>query len=235
MLDHLPTRIVSGILTASMTLSLLTGISGPGAAAVIEAAQQAKTRNQADVETAASKTDLEGAEIPMPLVLDKTSIGFTQGYEETEVTAYMTDIQYLGLLSIEEYAAFFPASLNLERVEYLSRDQRKYMATLDEPRRLSLRAQAEAKLKLKEQFVWEAMFGEEDYSDELSFEPVSWTIYDASETTAPMISCRVKVTWTGEKPTQAPSAGVLSDADLAQQLLNGANTEDTTGSKSIYD
>ena len=167
MLDHLPTRIVSGILTASMTLSLLTGISGPGAAAMIEAAQQAKTRNQADVETAASKTDLEGAEIPMPLVLDKTSIGFTQGYEETEVTAYMTDIQYLGLLSIEEYAAFFPASLNLERVEYLSRDQRKYMATLDEPRRLSLRAQAEAKLKLKEQFVWEAMFGEEDYSDDL--------------------------------------------------------------------
>ena len=77
MLDHLPTRIVSGILTASMTLSLLTGISGPGAAAMIEAAQQAKTRNQADVETAASKTDLEGAEIPMPLVLDKTSIGFT--------------------------------------------------------------------------------------------------------------------------------------------------------------
>ena len=54
----------------------------------------------------------------MPLQLDKSSIGFSaQSAEGVEVTAYMTGLQYLGLLSLDEYASFFPIGLDLERAE----------------------------------------------------------------------------------------------------------------------
>jgi len=67
----------------------------------------------------------------MPLTLDKDYIGFGQGIEENEVTAYMTDIQYLGL-DLNEYAAFFPISLDLSKAEYLTEEQREYIDSLSE-------------------------------------------------------------------------------------------------------
>ena len=113
-------RIISGILTASMSLSLFTGFSS---ARAVSAEHVGKDGGQKGIEQAASKWNSEGAGIAMPLMLDKDYIGFGQGIEENEVTAYMTDIQYLGL-DLDEYAAFFPASLDLNKAEYLTWQQR---------------------------------------------------------------------------------------------------------------
>ena len=172
----------------------------------------------------------------MPMALDQSFLVFAEGSDTAEVTAYMTDLQYLGLLTWEEYAAFIPASVSLDRVEYLTHDQRQYIAGLTESQRLSLRAQAEAKLQLEDQFIWDAVLGDIDDSEKLAFAPKSWTIYDATETSAPMMACTVEVSWTGERPVnrvEAPTAG-LSDSDLAALLSQTGETAES-GSKSIYD
>ena len=234
-------RLVSGILSASMVLSLFTGFSGAGAVETEPTARAVGvTRSglQRDAQVVMSKENLGAAQIAMPMVIDKTSIGFTGDAGEQEVVAYMTDIQYLGLFTdIREYAAFFPASMDLSKATYLTRDQRQAIAAVSEGERLSIRAQAEAKLDLRNQFIWESTVDGEEPSQDLSFEPLEWTIYDATESSAPMIACRVKVSWTGEKPVNYVQAPTIqpADSDLAQ-LLGGTDGEmASSGSKSIYD
>lgn len=255
MLDRLPARIVSGILTASMTLSLFTGLVPTAQAEDLAAAvAQTKDRGQSSVDTVASKYDLGSADIAMPLTLDPSAVVFSEGEDTIEVTAYMTDIQYLGL-TLDQYAAFIPTSVDLDRVTYLTHEQREYIKGLSESQRLSKRPSAEAALKLKQQFVWEAAMEDEDYSDSLSIEPVSWTIYEGTRDRAPMISCRAKLTWTGERPkVTIPAATTLNNngqiADLTDEQIaalfgeNAGSTTDTAlsgpsaeevGTKSIAD
>ena len=233
-------RLVSGFLTASMALSLITttGISASASEDEARAAMplsRTALSNRADSRPILSK-EPGGGSIPMPMALDQSFLVFAEGSDTAEVTAYMTDLQYLGLLTWEEYAAFIPASVSLDRVEYLTHDQRQYIAGLTESQRLSLRAQAEAKLQLEDQFIWDAVLGDIDDSEKLAFAPKSWTIYDATETSAPMMACTVEVSWTGERPVnrvEAPTAG-LSDSDLAALLSQTGETAES-GSKSIYD
>lgn len=129
-------------------------------------------------------------EIPMPLTLDKNYIGFTAGSDEVEVVAMMDDIQYLGVLDADEYASFFPVWLDLSKAEYLTGDQRDYIGQMDEATRSSYRASAMSKLQLKEQFVWSAEYEDTDYSDSLSFEPLKWSVYEATETEPPRSPAR---------------------------------------------
>lgn len=187
-----------------MVLSMFTGFSGAGATEVearTAVNQVKRVRDEQSLDAARiAPSKLDGtAGISMPLSLSTTAMGFYEGLEEQEVTAYMTDLWYLGLLTADEYAAFFPVSLDLDRVDYISHQFKNYIGQIKEADRLALRAQAEAKLDLKEQFIWSAAVGEEDHSDDLSFEPVSWTIYEATQNSAPMIVCTAKVKWTGEK------------------------------------
>ena len=229
-------RIISGILTASMVLSMFTGFGGAAAteaearSAVNHVKQVRDVQNLSATPVAASKLDA-AAGIPMPLSLSTGAMGFYEGMEEQEVTAYMTDLWYLGLLTVDEYAAFFPVTLDLDRVDYISHQFKNYIGQLKEADRLALRAKAEAKLDLKEQFIWDAVIGEEDHSEDLSFEPVEWSIYEATQTSAPMIACKVKVKWTGEKPvnTEPAANGGLQD------MLNGAADGSQAGTKNIAD
>ena len=166
----------------------------------------------------------------MPLVFDRPSIGFNEDLGEVELTAYMTDIQYLGVLSsVDEYASFFPASLNMDNVSYLSYQVRQYIAGLTEEKRMQYRTAAEAKLNLKEQFIWEAALNGNDYSDKIEIIPQGWTIYEATETTAPMIACRVKVKWVGEKPVK------YEDASNDFSSLIGDGSTSGAGTKSVLD
>ncbi|MBP3520316.1 MAG: hypothetical protein J6J87_03105, partial [Oscillospiraceae bacterium] len=170
----------------------------------------------------------------MPLVLDKNQLGFYAGQLEYEVTAYMTDLQYLGGedgLTFEEYASFFPAWVDLDKVEYLTYQQKQALKQITEEQRLAHRAAAEAKLDLQEQFVWEAAMDGEDYSDQITFEPKSWIIYDATQDSAPMLACTAVIRWSGK----VPSVTVEADSGDLNQLLDQTNQsgEENTGTKSI--
>ncbi len=237
-------RIISGILAASMILSLFTGFGGSVVAA--EASQPGE-EDKRGAGKAVSQWGKGDGQIAMPLMLDQSMIGFTGENDTTEVTAYMTDIWYLNtndnlVISLEEYAAFFPASLDLEEVSYLSRDMRKALestlAAMDEEKRLSLRAGAEVKLDMKNQFIWEAALEGSDYSDKLEIEPVRWTIYEASRNNAPMIACEAEVRWIGEQPaprTSTSNGAFSGDATgITDQLINNGNAaENNPGSKDI--
>ena len=138
--QNLVRRLVSGVLTASMAASLVTttGISASASeneARVALPLSRSALSNRTESRPILSK---EGgnASIPMPMALDQSFLMFAEDNDTAEVTAYMTDIQYLGVLTLEEYAAFIPASVNLDRVEYLTRDQRQYIAGLTETERL---------------------------------------------------------------------------------------------------
>ena len=169
-----------------MILSLFTGFGG-AANAIQNAPAQNLMRdvNQRDAEIAASKENWEGAEVAMPLVLNQSMIGFSGENTEVEVQAVMTDVWYLGVLTIEEYASLFPAGVDLSRAEYLSRDVREYIAGISEEERLTYRSQAEAKLNMEQQFVWEAAMDDQDYSDKLAIEGKRRALYEATETMAP--------------------------------------------------
>ena len=190
-------RAVSGLLTASMVMSLLTsaGITASAESETMTAIHALRQDAVALRETFRLETKDGNSEIPMPLVLDKSTIGFTAEADCVEVTAYMTDIQYLGLLTIQEYAAFIPASVDMDKVTYLDRDGKDFVAAMTEEERLQLRAEAEAKLQLEEQFIWEAFWNEVDYSDKLEITPTSWHIREADEENAPMIACTVEIRW----------------------------------------
>ena len=128
-------RLVSGLLTASMALSLVssTGISASAAETETKTASQATHRAAVAARTfAARASKYGGGEVSMPLVLDKSSIGFTADSDHVEVTAYMTDIQYLALLNLDEYASFIPATVDLDKVTYLDHESREYIAGLSE-------------------------------------------------------------------------------------------------------
>lgn len=197
--QNLVRRLVSGFLTASMALSLVTttGLSATGPEDGARAATPLSRTSLSNRDTAEQilSKDTAAGSIPMPMALDKSFLVFAEDSGTDEVTAYMTNILYLGVLTLEEYAAFFPVGVNLDRVEYLTRDQRRYISSIPEEQRLSLRAQAEAKLDLKEQFIWSAVMGDTDDSKKLAFEPKSWTVYDATETSAPMIACTAEISW----------------------------------------
>lgn len=71
-------RAVSGLLSASMVLSLFTGFTGASAAEAAQTLAVNQSRiaaRQNNVSTAASKDYREGAEIAMPLVLDQSGFG----------------------------------------------------------------------------------------------------------------------------------------------------------------
>ena len=172
--------------------------------------------------------------VSMPLVLDKSSIGFMADSEPVEVTAYMTDIKYLGM-TLEEYASFIPVTVDMDYVDYLDREQREYVASMTEERRISYRAQAEAKLQLKKQFIWEAAINDQDFSNKLEITPITWTIYEATQDQAPMLACTALVEWIGPAPapvattnTQDPTQQI--DSDLLNRPLNqGGTTTDIAG------
>ena len=226
-------RLVSGLLTASMALSMLTSVVNTSAAETTEPQLTAPTSRSAlkrSVSTAlTSKRQQEGS-IDMPLVLSSPSIGFSEELgDEMELTAFMTDIQYLGVLSVDEYASFFPASLNMDNVSYLTYWVRQNIAERTEKERMQYRTAAEAKLNLKEQFIWEAALNGIDYSDKIEIIPQGWTIYEATETTAPMIACRVKVKWVGEKPVK------YEDASNDLSSLIGDSSTSGAGTRSVLD
>ena len=99
-------RLVSGILSASMVLSLFTGFSGADAAETEAAARAVGvTRSglQRDAQVVMSKENLGAAQIAMPMVIDKTSIGFTgEAGEHLQIDIvtlchlYRTVMEYLG-------------------------------------------------------------------------------------------------------------------------------------------
>ena len=229
-------RAVSGLLTASMVMSLLTsaGITASAESETMTAIHALRQDAVALRETFRLETKDGNSEIPMPLVLDKSTIGFTAEADCVEVTAYMTDIQYLGLLTIQEYAAFIPASVDMDKVTYLDRDGKDFVAAMTEEERLQLRAEAEAKLQLEEQFIWEAFWNEVDYSDKLEITPTSWHIREADEENAPMIACTVEIRWIGEKKVNYVYDTSGSSNDLSSLLGDGNSTVEA-GSKSIYD
>ena len=150
MLDkqNLIRRIVSGLLTASMVLPMAPTV-GAASGTEAEAAQsrvaampsRAELVSRQSSQRIALKESGNGS-VAMPITLDKSFVGFTADSDKVEVTATMTDIQYLGVLTLEEYAAFIPASVNVERVTYLNHSQRQYIDRIPESQRLSLRAQA---------------------------------------------------------------------------------------------
>ena len=209
------TKIIAGTLAASMMLSTLTA----SAVALPTTEGGGKTlwktvsdaRAQELTPKATPDPENPGGEIPMPLSLDKDFIGFTEDSGVVEVTATMTDLQYLGVLTLEEYASFFPIGLDLDRVEYLTRSQRQYIASMGEEMRIAYRAQAEAKLKVKEQFHWIAVYNGVDYSDKVSFEPVKWVIHEATQDMAPSMECTVEISWIGEKPVSYGSDSSLDN------------------------
>ena len=170
----------------------------------------------------------------MPLVLDKSSIGFTADSDMVEVTAYMTDIQYLSLLTLDEYAAFIPVTVDLDKVTYLDHESREYIASISEEKRMELRAQAVNKLRLEEQFIWEAFWNETDYSDKLEITPVDWFIVDAKDESAPMIGCKAEIRWTGEKKVNYVQDTALTGNDFSSLIGDGNSTAEA-GTKSVYD
>ena len=210
---RLGTRIVSGLLTASMILSMLVT---PVAAAT---GSDAPAQNPDGVYDLTPDTDLttpdtdsageeERPEYSTPLVLDKNSIGFTEDMLELRVTATSTDVRYLSALdSLEEFASFFPSTLDLDNCAYLTSDLRQAINSMSETERRSHRGQALAKLKVQEQFIWNTVYNGFDYKDYLNIEPLSWGVRDATEDSAPSILCTVLISWVG--PTKA-TAQVIS-------------------------
>lgn len=230
-------RLVTGFLAASMALSLLPF---GGATATTTSSKTAESGSRPVQELGSdailASKDMGSGEIAMPLVLDKSQLGFYDGQLEQEVTAYMTDLQYLGGgdgLTFEEYASFFPAWVDLDKVDYLTYQQKQALKNIPEEKRLAHRAAAEAKLDLQEQFVWEAAMDGEDYSDQITFEPKSWIIYEATQDSAPMLACTAVIRWSGKVPT----VSVAADSNEINQLLDQANQSsgENTGTKSIAD
>ena len=227
-------RLVTGFLAASMALSLFPFGSVTATTTSLKTAESG-SRPAQDIGSDAvlASKDMVNGEIAMPLVLSNNQLGFSEGMLEHEVTAYMTDLQYLGgenRLTFEEYASFFPASVDLDRVEYLSYQQKQGLKEMSEEERLSYRAAAEAKLNMQEWFIWEAVMDGKDYSDQITFETKSWTIYDATQDSAPMLACTVLLRWSGKIPTISAAA----NGNELDQLLNQGNGEDA-GTKSITD
>ena len=217
-------RLVSGLLAAVMALSILPSGGATATASIpktaISASRPAQDLGAEDI--LASKQDGNDGGIPMPLQLSQTQLGFTEGLLENRVTAYMTDLQYLDVLTFEEYASFFPAWVDLDKVEYLTYQQKQSIQSMKESERLAYRASAEAKIDIQTQFIWEATMDGEDYSDKIAFEPESWFIYEATEDQAPMLVCTAKIRWIGEVPIVTTSASSSGDSEM-DQLLNQIN------------
>ena len=227
-------RLVTGFLAASMALSLFPFGSVTATTTSLKTAESgSRPAQELGSDAVLASKDMVNGEIAMPLVLSNNQLGFSEGMLEHEVTAYMTDLQYLGgenRLTFEEYASFFPASVDLDRVEYLSYQQKQGLKEMSEEERLSYRAAAEAKLNMQEWFIWEAVMDGKDYSDQITFETKSWTIYDATQDSAPMLACTVLLRWSGKIPTISAAA----NGNELDQLLNQGNGEDA-GTKSITD
>ncbi|MDE6107544.1 MAG: hypothetical protein K2F83_02575, partial [Oscillospiraceae bacterium] len=215
-----------------MSLSVLPTGMVTASATVDAKAANAISRPLQDLEgddILKSKQDSASQEaVPMPLQLSVSQIGFSESLLENEVTAYMTDLQYLNL-TLEEYASFFPAWVDLDRVDYLTYQLRQAIKEMKETQRMSYRAAAEAKLDLQSQFIWEATYDGQDYSDKLAFEPQSWTIYEATESRAPMLVCTATVRWIGKIPTVTSTSGANGEMNqLLNQINNsGSNAEAT--------
>ncbi|MEG2679766.1 MAG: hypothetical protein RR949_07460, partial [Oscillospiraceae bacterium] len=217
MQNKLLTRIVSGILTASMLLSFFSGIVVPAAAETPTVPPVTDSEKPTTPEADASG----GGEIPMPLVLDKPSIGFTLDQKELEVTATMTDLRYLGLTT-EQYASLFPVGLDLSKAAYLDDATRSAVAGVDLQTRLANRADTFQKLDGNHQFVWEALYDQWDYSEYLTFQLQSWSVLEAREERAPQLTCTVLIRWTG--PTTI--AGLKDTVVPADPNAKGELTEE---------
>ena len=123
-LKLLGTRLIAGVLTASMLLSTVTTAvaAGIGASTAPDSVVE-EDPNKGNIDN--SNTDYEGDQTPeeepkysYPLVLDRYSIGFTPEQTTVRVQATVTDVRYLGALeSLEEFASFFPADLDLDACE----------------------------------------------------------------------------------------------------------------------
>ena len=146
-------RLVTGFLAASMALSLFPFGSVTATTTSLKTAESgSRPAQELGSDAVLASKDMVNGEIAMPLVLSNNQLGFSEGMLEHEVTAYMTDLQYLGgenRLTFEEYASFFPASVDLDRVEYLSYQQKQGLKEMSEEERLSYRAAAEAKLNMQ--------------------------------------------------------------------------------------
>lgn len=224
------TRLISGLLATSMVLSMVTssGLGYVNASAHEDDPPPGQEQIDKDKDNTVSegKENSEPVEIAMPLELDKSAIGFSQGMESVEVTATMTDVQYLGVLSIDEYASFFPVELNLSKVDYLTDDQKSYINSMSEADRAASRSAALAKLQVKEQFIWEAAYDGKSYDDSILIEPIAFGVREATEDRAPSMTARVKISWIGETPV------VESTSSMLNQMTG---TRSSSGSKSIAD
>lgn len=224
------TRLISGLLATSMVLSMVTssGLGYVNASAHEDDPPPGQEQIDKDKDNTVSegKENSEPVEIAMPLELDKSAIGFSQGMESVEVTATMTDVQYLGVLSMDEYASFFPVELNLSKVDYLTDDQKNYINSMSEADRAASRSAALAKLQVKEQFIWEAAYDGKSYDDSILIEPIAFGVREATEDRAPSMTARVKISWIGETPV------VESTSSMLNQMTG---TSSSSGSKSIAD
>lgn len=131
----LGTRIISGILTASMLLSMLTTAAAADTTGDREPEPPVQTQEPVTGPDQSNDGETGGdeAEYSTPLVLDKSAIGFSADMLSTRVTATVTDVRYLGALdSLEEFAAFFPGDLDLDECAYLTEDLRQSIAAIPE-------------------------------------------------------------------------------------------------------
>ena len=87
------TRLISGLLATSMVLSMVTssGLGYVNASAHEDDPPPGQEQIDKDKDNTVSegKENSEPVEIAMPLELDKSAIGFSQGMESVEVTATM--------------------------------------------------------------------------------------------------------------------------------------------------
>lgn len=248
-LKLLGTRIIAGVLTASMLLSTATAALAVGRTTPEEEPGQVTepVTTPDDNNNNNNVTEPDTTEEPVystPLVLDQPTIGFTAEQTTVRVRATVTDVRYLGALSsLEEFASFFPADVDLDECEYLTSDLRESIGQMDEATRRSYRGQAIGKLNVTEQFLWSTVFNGYDYKDYIKIEVVDYSVRDASEDMAPSISCDVDITWVGPTETVAEtqttagsqngvSSITPSESEL-QELLNGAtsNNGSTTNNR----
>ena len=232
-------RGISGFLAVITVLSMVS-TAVPSASASDEVEQPTVSASPSpSVEPSATPSDEhehEPEDIAMPLELEKTSIGFGADSLKVSNTATMTDVQYLGVLSLEEYMSLVPTWVNVFSAPYLSQlDERTliYVDGMGAEERASYRESAIEKLSPANQMIIDAAYDGDDYSDDFDFEIISSTVVDATQDTPPQIVCKFNVIWTGARPTvaaQGQSNGLLSNSGMT----NGEQTTQA-GSMSIAD
>ena len=247
-LKVLGTRIICGVLTASMlfsmgTTALAANLTSTEPEPVVDEPVDPNDTLNNNGPSDVDQEPEEDVTYSDPLVLDRSAVVFRPEETTVRVKATITDVRYLGALtSLEEFASFFPGDLDLSQCKYLTSDLKEAIGQMDEDTRRSYRGQAMGRLDVTERFDWSTIVGEYDYKDYLTIEVVSYSVRDASVDMAPSISCNVDITWTGPLETEAEvvpvtgsqGSGITNidpgDANI-QDLLNSTNNSGATANK----